>query len=313
MLVIFALPFLISFGQSKERSTSFEDGVNYLSVFIASNEFAELSLRNSDLDLVDTLYLRADTLVSINDSLEINKRLLAYHHVKIFKSDLQGKSDSLAYYLADSSMTFFDDPILWNEGSQITADTIQILVKDGTIDRLKTSVNSFIISEDSTKNFNQIKGRQMTAFFNGKNIQNVDVTGNGESIYFVSDAENTKAMIGMNQIICSNMKIIFKDNQVYDIRFYASPDGTFVPPHELKEDDKILEGFAWRIDERPAKREILMDPSEAERIKRETDKMLKEESEVFEKTTLEKMMKEKIDIDKIKDQLKKPEQVPQQQ
>ena len=261
----------------------------------------------------DTLYLRADTLVSINDSLEINKRLLAYHNVKIFKSDLQGKSDSLAYYLADSSMTFFDDPILWNEGSQITADTIQILVKDGTIDRLKTSVNSFIISEDSTKNFNQIKGRQMTAFFNGKNIQNVDVTGNGESIYFVSDEENTKAMIGMNQIICSNMKIIFKDNQVYDIRFYASPDGTFVPPHELKEDDKTLEGFAWRIDERPDKKEILIDPSEAERIKRETDKMLKEESEVFEKTTLEKMMKEKIDVDKIKDHLKKPEQVPQQQ
>lgn len=253
----------------------------------------------------DTLYLRADTLVSINDSLEINKRLLAYHNVKIFKSDLQGKSDSLAYYLSDSSMIFFDDPILWNAGSQITADTIQILVKDGTIDRLKTSVNSFIISEDSTKNFNQIKGRKMTAFFNGKSIQNVDVTGNGESIYFVSDEENTKAMIGMNQIICSNMKIIFKDNQVYDIRFYANPDGTFVPPHELKEENKTLEGFAWRIDERPAKIEILMDPAEAERLRKESGSGIEEETD--DKPRLMKLLDENIDVERIKNQLIKPD------
>lgn len=259
----------------------------------------------------DTLFLRADTLVSINDSLEANKRLLAYHNVNIFKSDLQGKSDSLVYYLADSSIAFFDDPILWNEGSQITADTILILVKDGTIDRLKTSGNSFIISEDSTKNFNQIKGRQMTAFFNGKSIKNVDVIGNGESIYFVSDKENTKTMIGMNKIICSNMEIIFKGNQVNDIRFYTNPDGSFVPPHELKENDKILEGFAWRIDERPSLGEILMDPAEAERIRKEAESIVKEEAE--EKTNLEKLMDKNIDIEKIKDKLKKPAKNLQQQ
>ena len=104
----------------------------------------------------DTLYLRADTLISIDDSLEVNKRLLAFHNVKIFKSDLQGKADSLAYFLSDSSIIFYQDPILWNDGSQITADTIQILVKDGSIDQLFAKVNSFIISEDSTSNYNQI-------------------------------------------------------------------------------------------------------------------------------------------------------------
>jgi lipopolysaccharide export system protein LptA len=63
---------------------------------------------------------------------------------------LQGKADSLAYFLSDSSIIFYQDPILWNDGSQITADTIQILVNEGTIDRLNAKVNSFIISEDST-------------------------------------------------------------------------------------------------------------------------------------------------------------------
>jgi len=259
----------------------------------------------------DTLYLRADTLVSIDDSLEVNKRLLAYNNVKIFKADIQGKADSLVYYLSDSSISFFNDPILWNEGSQITADTIHIIVKGGTIDQLRTSVNSFIISEDSTKNYNQIKGRQMVAFFEGKSIRDVDVNGNGESIYFVAEEENTQAMMGMNQIICSNMRLIFKENQVHDIRFYTNPDGSFVPPHELKDDDKKLEGFAWRIDERPSRREILVAPSEIERRHKEVEEMIKEEE--LEKTGLEKLMKEKIDTGKIKQQLKKPSKKLQQQ
>ncbi len=49
----------------------------------------------------DTLYLRADTLISLDDSLEANKRLLAFHNVQIYKSDLQGKADSLVYYLSE--------------------------------------------------------------------------------------------------------------------------------------------------------------------------------------------------------------------
>ena len=259
----------------------------------------------------DTLFLRADTLVSIDDSLSANKRLLAYNNVMIFKSDLQGKSDSLAYFLSDSSITFYQDPILWNDGSQITADTISVVLKNGTIDQLQTSVDSFIISEDSTQNYNQIKGRNMVALFKGKSIDNVNVTGNGESIYFVADEENTKTMMGMNRIICSNMKIIFLDNQVHDIRFYTNPDGKIIPPHELKDEDKKLEGFAWRIKERPTKRKILINPVEAQRIYEEERVIIKEKEE--NKTKLEELIELNIDIDKIKEKLKKPVQDLQQQ
>lgn len=252
----------------------------------------------------DTLFLRADTLVSIDDSLEVNRRLLAYNNVKIFKTDLQAKADSLAYYLADSSISFFRDPILWNEGSQITADTIHVLMDKGTIDQLRTSVNSFIISEDSTKNYNQIKGRQLIAYFDGKSIKNVDVNGNGESIYFVPQEENTQELMGMNQIICSNMKISFKENQVHDIRFYANPDGSFVPPHELKDDDKQLEGFAWRIKERPTKRGILINPLEYERIAQEEAVITTPKTE--ENTKLERLIEKNIENnEKIKNQLKR--------
>jgi hypothetical protein len=60
-LVIILITFLTSssFAQSSNYSISFEDGVNYLSIYIASDEFVQLSKNNSDSDLVDTLYLKA--------------------------------------------------------------------------------------------------------------------------------------------------------------------------------------------------------------------------------------------------------------
>ena len=113
----------------------------------------------------DTLFMAADTLVSIDSQDPAKKRLLAYNTVKIFKSDLQGVADSLEYRMSDSTIYFYQNPVLWSEGNQMTADSIHMLIKNNTIDRIFMNVNAFVISQDSLFNFNQIKGRKMTAEF----------------------------------------------------------------------------------------------------------------------------------------------------
>ncbi len=52
----------------------------------------------------DTLFISADTLVSIDSPDPAKKRLLAYHNVKIYKSDMQGLADSLEYRSLDSTI-----------------------------------------------------------------------------------------------------------------------------------------------------------------------------------------------------------------
>ena len=205
----------------------------------------------------DTLFLRADTLISINSKIKSQHRLLAYNNVLLYKSDLQGKADSLAYHVADSTIFFYQKPILWSEGSQITADSINITIANGSIDRLNATSNSFIISTDSIDNYNQVKGRKLIAYFEESKIKLVDVTGNGESIYFVMDEKNTKLLIGMNKILCSNMKIDFENNTVQDISFYTSPEGSFTPPHELIEKNRVLDGFQWLINYKPIKDDVV--------------------------------------------------------
>jgi lipopolysaccharide export system protein LptA len=204
----------------------------------------------------DTLYLSADTLVSIDSDLDVEKRLLAYNNVKIFKNDLQGTSDSLSYDLADSTIYFYNDPVLWNDGNQLTADSINLKIADKKIKQLNMNVSSFVISQDTVQNFNQIKGRSMVAYFGDNAIDHILVNGNGESIYFALD-EVDNSVMGMNKILCSDMKINFGENKLKDIIFYVQPEGKLIPPQELKENEKQLKGFIWRVEEKPTLLEML--------------------------------------------------------
>ena len=221
----------------------------------------------------DTLFMSADTLVSIESDDPSKKRLLAYHKVKIFKRDMQGLADSVEYRSADSILHFYKNPILWSEGNQMTADSISMLIKNNTIDRIFLKVNSFVISRDTLLNFNQIKGRRMVAQFRDSNIRKVDVNGNGESLYFAleepsANKDSVSKAMGLNKIICSDITIRFVDGKVNNLSFYKRPDAHFIPPHEMKEEDKRLPGFSWRDKDKPRKRDVVKTPKNAPLVDR---------------------------------------------
>lgn len=204
----------------------------------------------------DTLFISADTLVSIDNKIEAKKRLLAYNNVKIFRRDMQGLADSLEYRLSDSTLYFYENPVLWSEGNQMTADSIRMLMKNNTIDRIFMIANAFVISRDTLVNFNQIKGRKMTAYFNKRRIDHVYVEGNGESLYFALD-EKTGGSLGMNKIICSSIMIRFREGRVHNFSFYKKPDANFIPPHELNEELIKLDGFSWKAEEKPTREQVV--------------------------------------------------------
>jgi len=204
----------------------------------------------------DTLYLSADTLVSIDDSLDVNKKLLAYHNVRIYRQDLQGKADSLYYALSDSTLFLFNDPVLWSEGNQIEADSMHIVFRNNQIYTLNLQLNSFMVLKDSMDHFNQLKGKNMVGYFKDNKIERLNVDGNSECIFFALD-EETQSLTGVNKILCSSMVIRFVDNKADNMSFYTNPEATFIPPHELQEPDTRLKGFVWREDERPTLENLL--------------------------------------------------------
>ncbi len=205
--------------------------------------------------VADTFYVSADTLVSIESEYDSLKRILAYHDVKMFKEGLQGIADSVSYFLADSIIYFYHDPVMWNEKNQIEADTIFLEVSGNEIKTMHMIANSFMSQEDTITNFNQIKGRDMIANFEFNQIKTIDVDGNGELLYYALE-EGDSTIMGLNKLFTSKMRMRFRDKKLINFSAYNNPDAQFIPPHEFTPEIQKLDGFNWRIGERPTLFEI---------------------------------------------------------
>lgn len=96
----------------------------------------------------------------------------------------------------------------------------------------------------------------MIADFRKGKLNKVFVNGNGESIYFASD-EKTGMLTGMNNVLCSNIIIRFKEGKVSNISFIKQPDGNFIPPHEIEAENTKLSDFSWRANEKPVRSDVV--------------------------------------------------------
>ena len=238
-----------------------------------SRDSAIITRRAMAINIVDndSLFIHADTLIATGP--QDKKILRGYYDVRIFKSDLRGKSDSL--HLNQSSglikmlklplsrkenQIFTEsqknarNPILWFGKSQMSGNKIFLTsnMKNQKLDSLKIIGNSWIIEKDSLSEtgFNQIKGGLLDGLFEDGELVEIDITKNTEVIYYMySDEENE--LIGIDKTTCSSLKMITKDNQIVDITFFVSPDGQLLPEKDLPINERKLKGFYWRENERP--------------------------------------------------------------
>ncbi|MFD2584619.1 OstA-like protein [Pedobacter vanadiisoli] len=196
--------------------------------------------------------LKTDT-TKFNPADTVQTRIIkAYHGVKIFKTNIQAKTDSLFYTSADSTLRCYSNPIIWSEGSQQVGDTIYVQFKNKKLNNLQAIRNAFLVNTpaDSLR-FNQIKGRLMTGFFSNGKLKTLYVDGNAESIYYTQD-DSTKVYKEMNQTLSSRIKFIFKnkENAIEDIVYIKGVEGALNPENEIAK-DHALKGFSWKPSERP--------------------------------------------------------------
>jgi lipopolysaccharide export system protein LptA len=214
-------------------------------------------LLNPKINRLDSLKL-AESIVDSTEKSEVKKMefIIAYGQVKIYRNDFQSICDSLNYNLIDSVITFIGEPLIWSDENQLEGDTITAYMANNKIQSMFLNQNSFVIAMDTVKNFNQIKGRKINAVFDSQTqIKQVDVEGNGESIYYALDDANK--LIGLNRVQCSKMRISFMDKKVKRIAFIGSPESKLIPPPEIGEKEQILNSFSWKIEARPTKEEVI--------------------------------------------------------
>lgn len=268
--------------------------------FVTKGNYAEIFELKDSLFIVkkavaisivdkDSMFIHGDTILITGKP---KKRIIrTYHNVKIFKSDLQGKCDSIHTNQETGLTRMFKKPVIWSEQNQITGDTIHLLsnIKTEKLDSLKVLNNSFIVTKDtvSKKDFNQIKGRNMFGKFNNNKLRLLLVKGNAESVYFNRN-EDTKVLETVTKEISSNIEFTLEQGQIETIKYLKKSDGNTYPPSKLPDDVRELKGFIWRENEQPKKMEDIFIKDDENKAPSKKSKKKNKASAIFNKKKKER-------------------------
>ena len=230
-------------------------------------------------DSGDSLYIHGDTLFFYFDKeKEELKKLIARRNVRFFKSDMQGKCDTMTYLMADSTIRMRVNPVLWAEDSQLTGDQIDIKTNGESIDFVLQRGNGFIITQDSIEGFNQIKGTDITSRFKGGSIHLVNVDGtSAESLYWIRD--DGGGTIGIDVAKSETMVIEMENQSISIIKSFKDINETMYPEDDLSENNRYLQGFKWHDEARPKDKDDIFRKAEAVMPKTEVEEAKPSESQ----------------------------------
>ena len=221
---------------------------------LSKKQVAADSLRKKKLD--DSVALARKLEPSDTARIRI---IIAHHHFKMFKSDMQAKADSMFYSGADSTIRCYVNPMIWTEGSQLSGDTIYLQMKHKKMDNMSMFPHAFIVNIDKqdSVHFNQMAGKKMRGYFKDDKLHKMFIDGNAETIYFARDSvKNT--VTGMERSLSSRIGIDFKNSKVTQAGLYVKPETKYTPMDKVQEDDKILKGFIWKPKDRPVSKESII-------------------------------------------------------
>ncbi|MGF1554729.1 OstA-like protein [Paucihalobacter sp.] len=275
------------------------------SVFITKRALA-ISVQEND-----SIYMRSDTLMLTGP--EEHRITRAFYNVRIFKSDLSGKADSvhvdhkkgltqminLKRFSSGDAFSTARKPILWNMGNQMTGDTIHLIsnVETEKLDSLKVFNNAFLISKDSLSDgYNQIKGQILIGLFRENELYNVDIIKNAEVIYYAYNDENE--LVGIDKSKSATINIQIEDSEITEISKLKQIDGMIYPEEDFPKNARIFRGFDWRGDEQPMSVEDLFkdDPPLILPVIRGLDEYIPQE-EFFDEALMERVEATKKDKD----------------
>ncbi|HQF42459.1 MAG TPA: OstA-like protein [Ignavibacteriaceae bacterium] len=189
---------------------------------------------------LDTLFIKSRVMEAYRDSAE---RFLAIDSVKILKEDFASVNDLTIFYRNEERIvtskinSISVQPVLWNENSQLTGDSITIYLVDNKIKQLDVDGSSFMLSQNENylERYDQTSSAQIKLFFNESKIVRAEFYGNVFSIYYMFDGETANGLTKSNS---ASTTVIFENNEVTEVKLYKNPASEYYPEKDVEGNEK---------------------------------------------------------------------------
>lgn len=211
----------------------------------------------------DSLGMAADSAKVALDSLNVTANSVsvavdttkygfafARGNVKIFRRDIQVRCDSMHYSDLDSIARFYKDPVIWNEESrQYYSDSLAVLIKKGRVDRASLMSNAFVVTQEDSLLYDQIKSAEIMAFFDSTSaLRRFDALGGATAVFFLRENDR---LATVNKVESKMLSGNFVNGNIDRIYYYDSPKNDAYPVVQFPQQERYLKGFRWIPELRP--------------------------------------------------------------
>lgn len=198
---------------------------------------------------LDSLNVAAD---SVSVAVDTTKYGFAFArgNVKIFRRDIQVLCDSMHYSDLDSIARFYKDPVIWNEESrQYYSDSLAVLIKKGRVDRASLMSNAFVVTQEDSLLYDQIKSAEIMAFFDSTSaLKRFDALGGATAVFFLRENDR---LATVNKVESKMLSGNFVNGNIDRIYYYDSPKNDAYPVVQFPQQERYLKGFRWIPELRP--------------------------------------------------------------
>ncbi|WP_300672157.1 OstA-like protein [Soonwooa sp.] len=240
----------------------------------------------------DSMYIAAEKFLSFQkaDSTKQKKSFLrAYQKVRIFKTNMQARADSLSYNETDGILHLMKKPILWTGTKQVTGDEVMVYMNTTTqdIDSIKVIGNAFAISKVDSLNmkdeFHQIKSKWMGIYFDKGQIKKAVAVQNAQSIAYADDKNETTqeiTRIGVAVSVCGEIAADFIEKRLETVTCRVGAQSDIYPMSFMSKEKRFFPDFNWNTKDRPQKyQDIFEDTPNYPETVYESDNSLYEKAE----------------------------------
>ncbi|MGM9765590.1 MAG: hypothetical protein ACI3ZO_04455, partial [Candidatus Cryptobacteroides sp.] len=211
---------------------------------------------------LDSLAVGQDSLSMDSDSLSVSGETVAVDstkynfitaigNVKVYKSDIQVACDSLEYTDLDSLVRLYRKPLIWNEANrQYSADSVYVVIRNNALQKASLMSNAFIIVQEDAQCFDQIKATEMLAYFDEEGaLRRFDALGDASAVFYLQE-DSVYATV--NKSAAKMMYATFDQGNLERVYYFEDTKNDAYPLAQMKKEERVLKGFNWLPDERPA-------------------------------------------------------------
>ncbi len=234
-----------------------------------SSELSRLDSLLAARGTADSIPQPPDSLAGGQDSLgqadapdtlhgdSIQRFARGWRHVKVYRTDFQSVCDSMVVIGQDSTLHLYIDPVLWNDENQITSEVMDLYTANQKLVRGEFVGHPIMISRIDTAYYNQVAGKEMTAWFRNNEIYRNDVNGNVQTYYYLQD-DDRQRVANMMTMESGDASFYIEDKAVVGITYRSNPVFSMIPLEKMPEDQELfLQDFKWEASRRPTRDSIV--------------------------------------------------------